>query len=479
MTLSEEFEELLYQCRGAFKQTRTFKRARSLAYGLVNCTGKRTLSGMITANGNQFVDWSSDYRLFKGLRLDTDELFSIIRKRIQQEHLSAESPIYAHMDDTLLKKTGTKVSGTSWRRDPLGPPFHTNFIWGQRFLQLSISLPEKQEVNCRSRAIPVDFMHCPTAKKPKKNAPEEAWKEYKENKKRTNISGIGAERVRALRDNLTKDGLTNKGLIVSVDGSFTNEKLLRDLPAGVTVIGRIRKDAKLNSLPAANQQPTGRKRIYGQALPTPEEIRNSDHYPWQRVEAWATGKTHNFKIKVIDNVRWRKSGGKNLKLVVISPLGYRLTKNSRMLYRQPAYLICTDPKLNIQKLLQAYLWRWEIEVNFRDEKTLLGCGEAQVRQKESVEKLPEFIVAVYAMILLAAEKTNRDGNHEALPTAKWYPERKHQRQSTNDIINTMKTQIWTRSIGISFSDFVNIQKSLRSRRNRVNPTISANFYSRN
>lgn len=25
------------------------------------------------------------------------------------------------------------------------------------------------------------------------------------------------------------------------------------------------------------------------------------------------------------------------------------------------------------------LWRWGIEVNFRDEKTLLGTGEAQVR----------------------------------------------------------------------------------------------------
>jgi hypothetical protein len=44
--------------------------------------------------------------------------------------------LIAHMDDTILKKTGKKISGTSWRRDPLGPPFQNNFIWGQRFLQI-------------------------------------------------------------------------------------------------------------------------------------------------------------------------------------------------------------------------------------------------------------------------------------------------------------------------------------------------------
>ena len=75
-----------------------------------------------------------------------------------------------------------------------------------------------------------------------------------------------------------------------------------------------------------------------------------------------------------------------MKLVIIRPLAYRLTKNSRLLYRQPAYLICTDTELEIEKLLQAYLWRWEIEVNFREQKTLLGCGQAQEEQRTLLKK---------------------------------------------------------------------------------------------
>ena len=35
---------------------------------------------------------------------------------------------------------------------------------------------------------------------------------------------------------------------------------------------------------------------------------------------------------------------------------------------------CFDPNASIQELLQAYVWRRDIEVNFRDEKILLGIG---------------------------------------------------------------------------------------------------------
>ncbi|MBZ5729128.1 MAG: hypothetical protein LAP87_29645 [Acidobacteriia bacterium] len=64
------------------------------------------------------------------------------------------------------------------------------------------------------------------------------------------------------------------------------------------------------------------------------------------------------------NVYWRKAGpDMPLLLVVIKPLGYRLRKGSKLLYRQPAFLICTDPQLDLPILLQAHIDRWEIECN--------------------------------------------------------------------------------------------------------------------
>ncbi|RRJ94816.1 hypothetical protein Ga0100231_011190 [Opitutaceae bacterium TAV4] len=63
------------------------------------------------------------------------------------------------------------------------------------------------------------------------------------------------------------------------------------------------------------------------------------------------------------------------RVVVIAPLGYRLRKGGKLLYRQPAYLLCTDAGLPVQDILQQYLWRWDIEVNFKDEKKKTARSE--------------------------------------------------------------------------------------------------------
>ena len=52
--------------------------------------------------------------------------------------------------------------------------------------------------------------------------------------------------------------------------------------------------------------------------------------------------------------------------------------------------------------------RWQIEVNHREEKSHFGTGDAQVRNPRSVPRQPAFVVAVYAMLLMAAQKAYGD-----------------------------------------------------------------------
>ena len=266
---------------------------------------------------------------------------------------------------------------------------------------------------------------------------------------------------------------------MSVDGSYSNKEVLKNLPQKVTLIGRIRKDTKLFKLPN-NQPNTGRKRVYGEQIPTPEQIRQSNDYKWQEVQAWAAGKTHKFNVKIVNNIRW-KSAGKNhiLKLVVIRPLGYRLTKKSKMLYRQPAYLICTDTQLDIQTLLQAYLWRWEIEVNFREEKSMLGAGQAQVRNPNSSETFPAFIVAAYGMLHIASHRVYQKANSMTIPRPKWYKKDPKKRITTGDLLNNLRAQLYAKGLGISFNDFVNKEFNTRSLQNSKNTFVNAMFYLRN
>ena len=445
-------------------------------YGELTCLGRHTVTGMLAASGNQFVDWSGAYRLFSKQRVDVSKIMNVVQSNVLQEADSLPY-IVAHMDDTVIKKTGKRIPGTAWRRDPLGPHFHTNFIWGQRFIQMSLALPREGQIG-QSRAIPVDFHHCPTVVKPRKAAEKEQWEVYKEEKKIAKLSRQGSDRITLLRKTLDAQEYKDKELVVGVDNSYTNKEVLKHLPQRTTLVGRIRKDTKLYKLPEA-QSGSGRKRVYGERLPTPEEIRQSEQYQWQQVEAWAAGKTHQFDVKIIRNVRWRSAGPQNLTLIVIRPLGYRLSKDSRMLYREPAYLICTETELDIKDILQAYLWRWEIEVDFREEKTLLGCGQAQVRNLNSAESLPAFVAAMYGLLHLASHRATAKPNMLMLPRPKWYPKEDKNRITTGDLLNNLRAQLWAKATELSFSDFVNNQIKQRSLRNKKNCNSSAAFYMRN
>lgn len=449
-----------------------------MAFGALTCFGKHTLSGILTASGQQFIDWSAAYRIFSQNRIDVDKMLDTTKSEVLQQ-IDTNQMLVAHMDDTIIKKTGKKIPGTGWRRDPLGPPFQTNFIWGQRFLQLSLALPTENGFS-QSRAIPVDFHHCPTAKKPGKKATQAEQQNYKEMQKQLNLSIQGVDRITKLRKYLNDNGAEQQELILSVDGSYTNENVLKKLPKKVTLIGRIRKDTRLHKLPQESKH-TGRKRVYGDQIPTPEEIRQSEDYQWKEVKAWAAGKIHTFNVKVVKNLRWEKAGAKHtLQLVIIRPLRYRLSKNSRILYRDPAYLLCTDANLDIEKLLQSYLWRWEIEVNFRDEKSLIGTGQAQVRNKYSTSSFPAFMVALYSYLLIAAHKAYKQlDRKKIIPRPRWYSDKHNKRLSTSEIINLLRSQLWAKALGCdSFTGFVKQLHFSRSRKNYVDPLKSSLFFVR-
>lgn len=424
----ESFQCLWQQCRTAFSQQRCWEKAGELILSNLINFGRHTIAGALASGGRQDADWSAAYRLFERQRFDVAGMFEVPRRTVV-DSLPTGAPVIASLDDTLLRKTGKKVYGASWRRDPLGPKFATNFAWAQRWLQISLALPE---ANGRCRAIPVDFHHCPSADKPRKYAGEAELLEYKKRQKEQALPLQTAMRIERLRKQIP----TDRKLVISGDGGYTNRTICRHLPVNTTFLGRIRKDAKLFSLPE-DAESRGRKRIYGAQIPTPEAMRQNENIPWHEVSAATGDKFHTFKIKTIPLLRAQLSGANDLKLIIVQPLRYRLTKNSKLLYRNPAYIISTDPDLSDAHILQWYLWRWEIELNFRDAKSILGLDEAMVRTSKAVESWAPFVVCSYSMLLLAGrvaigEKTDR----ESLP--KWQKNIPFARPSTNHYLAVMR-----------------------------------------
>lgn len=396
--------------------------------------------------------------MFSKSRVSTENLFDGVRRSIAQQ-LSERAPLCLALDDSLFRKTGAKTHGVAWRRDPLGPKFQVNFVRAQRFLQFSAAVPSPEHAQA-IRMVPVDFLHCPTPPKPARQAPPEQLASYRQQCRQTNLGTLAIERLKTMHASLPPDSNGQpREVRLLVDGHYTNRTVLRALPPATTLIGRLRKDAKL-CYPAALRPDAklGRRAVYGASAPTPEQLRADEAVAWETVPVFAAGVQHQCRVKTLTGLLWRTSGAQRpLKLVVIAPLHYRLRAGSKLLYRQPAFLLCTDPDLDTQQIVQNYVWRWDIEVNFHEEKSLLGIGQAQVRTPASTQHVPALLIAAYAMLLLASIRSRSQAQPPALlPRPKWCARSQPLRISTQRIVHQLQAEVWGRGLGLpprSFSGF--------------------------
>jgi hypothetical protein len=439
--------------------------------------GRRTISALLRTQNRHQQDWSADYRFYSQDRFKEQAVFNHIRCAVEKT-LTVEQPLVVAMDDSLLRKTGRQIHGVRWQRDPLSPPFHVNFVRGLRVLQISAALPQGQGA---VRMVPVDFQQAVLPAKPSKKATEEELEMYKQLRAQKNINCLGVQRVQILRQQMDQNHSAQRRLVVGVDGRFTNKTFLKKLPERTVIIGRIRKDAVLHELPQ-NQPALGRKRKYGKLLSTPEQLLNDPAVAFQTVQGFAAGRQHAFQVKRLRPVVMRLDrAARPVQIVVIKPLGYRLKNGGKLLYRQPAFLICTDPQMALEDLLQDYLWRWEIEVNFRDEKTLLGVGQAQVRTEASNKNAPALAVGAYAMLLLASVKAyGKNGSPDRLQEAKWYRRKNEDRATTSELINQLRRELWQEVISPAhLSDFTSHQAPDQNSDKCPVPLASALFLSTN
>lgn len=494
--LLETFEKLVNEgWRGVFSQERIFTRVRCLTIGLLVSVRAHLMSNAICATGRQFQDWTADYRVWSQSPWDGRELFNPIWNALPSLLDSPGQPVLAALDDTMAKKTGRRIPGVGIGRDPMSPPFHVNLCYGLRFVQASVLV--YPPAGGAARALPVCFEFAPPAVKPKAvkrlptpapennadAAPAQAVRDpaetaeeiaYKQEKKLRRLPQVGLDAIIRLRQCMdARPQLCHRTLVTTGDGSYTTRLVLRGLPHDTVYIGRIRKDAKLHfPVDPSRVKTNGRPRQYGPPAPTPDQIYLDDSKLWTEVRCFVAGEFRMVKVKALKTVYWRNAGvDLPTQVVVIKAAGYRLRKGSKTLYRHPAYLISTDPDMPLQMLVQSYLYRWEIECNHRDEKSLLGVAEGHVRNPEAVRRLPQLQVAAYSLLLLASLLSSGFTRHggEYLLLPKWRRVTEQSRPSLLDLLNLMRHQIFERNLKHPVHGFEGFLKDVPSQMKASKP----------
>jgi hypothetical protein len=436
MKLLKAFLDMSKELDFMFSQERTTIRARRLLLSNLLCFGKHWLTRILCATKRDQRDWSADYRLFSRSPWKSQDLFTpVIRRSL--DYLEDDDFICVAGDETKNKREGRKVKRSRWMRDPLSPPFQVNFIKGVRIIQFAVILPLHRISGVTARSIPILFEPVESPKKPKKKDGKKKMEEYEKAKRKNTMCDQAVEHMRNLRKAFDAQGAFSRFILFTLDGGFCNRKIFKSTLERSYLLARCRKDAKLCF--QAND-PAHPKKIYGDNKFTPESFRQDKTIPYASRKFFVGGKYRKIRYKEIKNVLWQRGAGtKKLRLIVLAPTPYRLSLNSRTNYRDPAYLLTDAIGADIHKLIQAYIDRWGIETNHRDEKQHLGIGDPQVWNDASVDRFPAFIVASYSLLLLAsleAYGTKRTDHYLRPP--KW--QRRRSRPSCLDLLARLRLE---------------------------------------
>jgi len=411
---------------------------RQLAVGLVCAPNPKTITSALEWLDQRQEDWSADYRLFSQAHWEAQAVFEPVFHQALASAGVGRERVYTGQDDTLVRKTGRKIPGVTYARDPLSPPFQVNLVLGQRFVQTSLLLqpggPEHPW-----RALPVSFTHAPTPKPPK-GADPRALAAFKEVRKKHRLSVVALEPLHFCRQQLDRQpGGGQRWLMDVVDGGYANRTFFRGLPERTDAVARVRKDAKFRAYLPPDQRQGARK--YGPDQPTPLASLRDPNLPWHTGQVFVAGQIRALQYKEVTPLCWPKvTQTRPVRLILIKAPGYRLRQGGKLLYREPAFLLTTDLTTPAAELIAAYLARWEVEVNFRDEKTLLGVGQAQVRNPQAVVRAPAFLVACYSMLLWSSICVFGDRRTGAFDTLPAWRHTEPARPSTRDLIRLMQRQ---------------------------------------
>ena len=434
MTLLEGFLDIAADWQPGFPQARSHERAVRQALGSLVCLRCRTLSRIIWTNGGQDRSWAAEYFLHSRCPWNAQQLFAPMLERALP--YCPGRLVGVAVDETRLRKTGPCIEQAFYQRDPLSPPFHWNLMRGLRFLQASLLVPLYRQAPVSTRAIPIRLEEVSAVKRPRRNAPESAWKSYRQAVKLHNLSRSFAAMMSQLRQALDEAGAERQVLVIAGDGSFCNRTVFSAFRDRTQLILRARKDAVL-----CFRASDGSRRFYSTEKFTPQQVRQDDSIGWQTTKLFYGGKRRKIRYKQLKGVYWQGGAKKQpLRLLMVAPTAHRKRHSGKLYYRQPAYLLTTDLNSSPKHLLQIYFDRWQIEVNHREEKDTLGVGQAQLWNPISVPKQPVLAVASYSALLLASLQVfgaERGQAYPALP--KW--RRNAKRPSCLDLVTLLRKEM--------------------------------------
>jgi hypothetical protein len=328
-----------------------------IAAGMLLADGRCTASCWFAAAGVR-DDWDQFYDCLVSLGKQSGKLATAVLWRVVlQFDPGSQGRILIALDDSPTKRYGRHVEGAGVHHHPTPGPADGEWLYGHVWVTLSwlaqhprwgtIALPLRSLLYVREVDVP-------------KLDEQRGWQFRTKHQ-------LAAKLLRWCVSTLRSWGVQAKVWAVA-DGAYAARPFLDPArEAGVVVVSRLRKDARLWDPPPARQPgQRGRPRIYGGHRLSLAK-RASQRRGWESITYNCRGVQVTRQYKTFLATSRLVRGAMRVVLVRDEPSqGW-------------AAYFCTDPTAEVRDILEAVASRWAIEEQFHDVKEVGGAGEQQVR----------------------------------------------------------------------------------------------------
>jgi hypothetical protein len=325
-----------------------------LMVGVLFAQGRRTVTTWLRAAGVS-ADFADYYYFLASLGRKTETISTRLLTLLLR-NLALPERLLAVIDDSPTKRYGPKVEGADIHHNPTPGPADQQYLYGHIWVTLSLALRHPQ---WGALALPLRAMLYVRQQTLASIPRRRGWKFA------TKL--VLAARLVEWIAPIVKQA--DKTLWIVVDGGFTKAPFLkRVLKAGVTVVGRLRKDAALRDLPpkrpVGQRRGRGRPRKFGKHKISLAK-RAGQLRGWQKLECTLYGRRVVKTYKTF--LATYRPVGKTIRVVLV-----------REEHRWLAFY-STDVNASVPEILEAFADRATIEQDFHDVKEVWGAGQQQVR----------------------------------------------------------------------------------------------------
>ncbi len=304
-------------------------------------------------------------------------------------------PIRIVVDDTVAPKKGSHVFGIGTHLDAVrSTRRHRVFCFGHCWVVLAVLV--RVPFSRRTWALPVLFRLYRNVKECTKHGADYAKKtELAREMIDVFVSWVGDQRVE-----------------LAADSAYCNDTITRGLSPSVVLFGAMRPDAVLTALPAPRAKGSkGRPSKRGAPIPKPQVIARDTATPWEICTAELYGRTITVRYKTLWAQWYRACGTRLLRIVIVA------TEQGHVPFR---VFFCTDPTVDVTRLLETYAGRWGIEVFFRESKQLLGFADSSARKEAAVRRVAPFVGLLYTALVVWFLEGACRSSLAAPPLRPWY-----------------------------------------------------------